>query len=220
MRKISAPMTDRPIVTVDADAPDPETIECAVDILRADALVVAPTETRYGLLGRADKAEVVEKVYHVKNRPLSQPIAIFVGSLEMVTHYAELNPPAQFLARLFLPGPLTLVLKGLPEWDSPVARNGRVGIRISPAPVIGEIVERIGFPLTATSANISGAAELSSVDEISRALGAAVDLYLDGGVLDGAPSTVVDCSGDPPKILRKGAVDEKEIRAALSTQKA
>ena len=220
MRKIPEPMTDQGVVAVDVDMPDLETIERAVDILRAGALVVAPTETRYGLLGRADKAEVVEKVYRAKKRPLSQPIAIFVGSLEMVTHYAELNPPAQFLARLFLPGPLTLVLKGLPEWDSPVARDDKVGIRLSPAPVIQEIMERVGFPLTATSANISGAAELSSIDEISQALGAAVDLYLDGGVLDGAPSTVVDCSGDPPKILRKGAVDEKEIMAALRTQKA
>jgi L-threonylcarbamoyladenylate synthase len=218
MRKVSDLMTDRSIVAVDVDTPDLETINRAVDILKAGALVVAPTETRYGLLARADKTEVVEKVYRLKKRALSQPIAIFVGSLEMVTHYAELNPPAQFLARLFLPGPLTLVLRGLPEWDSPVARDGKVGIRISPAPVIHEIMERAGFPLTATSANISGVAELSSIDEISRALGAAVDLYLDGGVLDGAPSTVVDCSGDPPTILRKGAVDEKEIMAALRTQ--
>lgn len=220
MRKIPEPMTDQSVIAVDVDTPDLETINRAVDVLRADGLVVAPTETRYGLLGRADKAEVVKKVYRVKKRALSQPIAVFVGSLEMVTHYAELNPPAQFLARLFLPGPLTLVLKGLPEWDSPVARDDKVGIRISPAPVIHEIMERVSFPLTATSANISGAAELSSIDEISRALSATVDLYLDGGVLDGAPSTVVDCSGDPPKILRKGAVDEKEIMAALRTQKA
>ena len=212
-------MTDRPIVAVDADTPDLETINRAVDILRAGDLVVAPTETRYGLLGRADKAEVVEKVYRAKKRPLSQPIAIFVGSLEIVTHYAELNPLAQFLARLFLPGPLTLVLKGLPEWDSPVAHDGKVGIRISSAPVIQEIVERVGFPLTATSANLSGATELSSIDDISHALGAAVDLYLDSGVLDGAPSTVVDCSGDFPTILREGAIDKKEIMTALRTQK-
>lgn len=213
-------MIDQNIVAVDVDTPDLETINRAVDILKAGGLVVAPTETRYGLLGRADKAEVVEKVYQLKKRALSQPIAIFVGSLEMVTHYAELNPPAQFLARLFLPGPLTLVLKGLPEWDSPVAHNGKVGIRISTAPVIQEIMERAGFPLTATSANLSGATELSSIDDISHALGAAVDLYLDSGVLDGAPSTVVDCSGDFPTILREGAIDKKEIMAALRTQKA
>ena len=213
-------MTDQSVIAVNFAAPDPETINRAVNVLRAGGLVVAPTETRYSLLGRADKAEVVEKVYRAKKRPLSQPIAIFVGSLEMVTHYAELNPLAQFLAKLFLPGPLTLVLKGLPEWDSPVILDGKVGIRISTAPVIQEIMERDGFPLTATSANLSGATELSSIDEISHALGAAVDLYLDGGVLDSAPSTVVDCSGDLPKILRKGVVDKKEITAALRTQKA
>jgi L-threonylcarbamoyladenylate synthase len=213
-------MIDQSVVAVNFAAPDPETINRAVDVLKAGALVVAPTETRYSLLGRADKAEVVEKVYRVKTRALSKPIAIFVGSLEMVTHYAELNPLAQFLAKLFLPGPLTLVLKGLPEWDNPVVHDGKVGIRISPAPVIQEIMERAGFPLTATSANLSGATELSSIDEISHAFGTAVDLYLDGGVLDGAPSTVVDCSGDLPRILRKGVVDKKEITAALRTKKA
>lgn len=213
-------MTDRNIVAVDFDVPDTHVVERAVEILKGGGLVVAPTETRYGLLGRADKAEVVEKAYRVKKRPLSQPIAIFVASLEMVTHYAELNPVAQFLAKLFLPGPLTLVLEALTLWDSPVARRGKVGIRISPAPVIQEIVERIGFPVTATSANVSGSAELSSIDEISTALGAGVDLYLNSGVLDGAPSTVVDCSGDLPKILRHGAIDEKEILAALKSQTA
>lgn len=213
-------MTDQSIIVVDVAVPDPETINRAVNVLRAGSLIVAPTETRYGLLGRADKAEVVEKVYRVKTRALSKPIAIFVGSLNMITHYAELNPLAQFLAKLFLPGPLTLVLKGLPEWDSPVVHDGKVGIRISPAPVIQEIMERADFPLTATSANLSGATALSSIDEISCALEAAVDLYLDGGVLDGVPSTVVDCSGDFPRILRKGAVDKKEITEALRTQKA
>ncbi len=213
-------MTDQLIAVVDVGAPDSEIISRAVDVLTADGLIVAPTETRYGLLARADKADVVEKVYRAKKRALSEPIAIFVGSLEMITHYAQLNPPAQFLASLFLPGPLTLVLSGLPQWCGPVARDGKVGIRISPAPVICEITERVGFPLTATSANISGAAEPSSIDEIFHALGSAIDLYLDGGVLDGALSTVVDCSGDNPRILRKGAIDEREIIRALRTQKA
>ncbi len=211
-------MTNLNIIAVDFDGPDSNAIEQAIEILKGGGLVVAPTETRYGLLGRSDKAEVVEKVYQVKRRPLAQPTAIFVASVEMIMHYAELNPVAQFLAKLFLPGPLTLILNVLPEWNSPVARNGKIGIRISPAPVIEEIVERVGFPFTATSANLSGSPERSSIDEIVEALGDNVDLYLDSGVLAGELSTVVDCTGKPPRILRKGAIDEREILAALRYQ--
>ncbi len=213
-------MTDRHIVAVDFDTPHPEAINQTIDVLNAGGLVVAPTETRYGLLARADKAEAVERVYLVKGRSLLQPISIFISNLKMITHYAEPNPLAQFLAKIFLPGPLTLILKGLPGWDSPVVRHGKVGIRISSARIIQAIVERVCFPLTATSANVSGLAELSSIDEISRSLGTGIDLYLDSGILKGAPSTVVDCSGDRPRILRKGAVGEREILAALRSQTA
>jgi L-threonylcarbamoyladenylate synthase len=80
------------------------------------------------------------------------------------------------------------------------------------------ITERIDFPVTATSANLSGTPELISIDEISRAFGRTVDLYLDGGRLTGSPSTVVDCTVDPPKILRQGAIEEKTILAALESQ--
>lgn len=211
-------MTDRNIIALDYKTPEPELIDRAVEVLIGGGLLVAPTETRYGLLARADKTQVVEKVYRVKQRPLAQPIAIFVASIEMFMHYAELNPMAQFLAKLFLPGPLTLVLKALPEWHSPLTPLGKIGIRLSPAPVIQEIVMKASFPLTATSANISGSAELSSIEEITATFGNEVDLYLNSGVLDGLPSTVVDCACDHPKILRHGAIEDREILAALKSQ--
>jgi len=196
-------MTDRPIVALDFRTPDPEAISQAIVILKAGGLVVAPTETRYGLLGRADKAEVVEKVYRLKGRPLARPMAMFVTSFETIAHYAELNSLAQFLAKQFLPGPLTLILKALAEGEIPVARDGKIGIRISSMPVIQRITEKVGFPLTATSANASGSSDLNTITQIQQALGNGVDLYLESGVLKGASSTVVDCSGGLPRIFKE-----------------
>ena len=208
-------MTNQRIISVNFDSPDPNAINQAIDILNGGGLVVAPTETLYGLLGRADKAEVVEKVYRVKGRPLSQATAVFLRNLDTVASYGELNPAAKCLAELFLPGPLTLIMKALAGQDTPVTCEGKIGIRISKSPVIMAIVEKVTYPLTATSANVSGSVEPYTVDDISLALGAGVDLYLDSGELIGAPSTVVDCTDDSPRILRKGAIDEIDIMMAL-----
>jgi L-threonylcarbamoyladenylate synthase len=211
-------MIDRNIIVVDYAAPEPHALRRAVEVLNDGGLVVAPTETRYGLLGRADQPEVVRKVYAVKKRRADQATAVFVARVEAIGRYAQLNRIARHLAMLFLPGPLTLILSVLPQLDSPVAHKGKIGIRVSPAPVIQMITEKVAFPLTATSANLSGSPELSSISEISQALGESVDLYLDGGVLTGSPSTVVDCTVEPPQILRPGAVEREKILAALERQ--
>ncbi|MFQ6009450.1 MAG: L-threonylcarbamoyladenylate synthase [Candidatus Zixiibacteriota bacterium] len=211
-------MTERNIIAVDYPTPEPDVVRRAVKVLQDGGLVVAPTETRYGLLGRADQPEVMRKVYAVKKRRADQATAVFVGHVETIRQYARFNRIAQQLAKHFLPGPLTLILSVLPQLDSPVAHEGKIGIRVSSAPVIQMITEETVFPLTATSANLSGSPEPGSISEISQALGESIDLYLDSGVLTGLPSTVVDCTVEPPQILRHGDIEQKEIRAVLESQ--
>ena len=220
MRMALTTMIDGKVVVVDCRQPSSSVIGHVVDLLGAGALVVAPTETQYGLLGRADRPEVVTRVYRVKGRPAGQPMAIFVDSIGMAAEYAKVNPPAQVLAARFLPGPLTLVLNRQPDWISPLAASGRVGIRISSAPVIRQIMARTNFPLTATSANYSGSPALTTIDRIRSGLTGGVDMFLDGGVLDGLASTVVDCSSGSPRILRPGAIGSDEIMAALQERPA
>ncbi|MFH1373160.1 MAG: L-threonylcarbamoyladenylate synthase [bacterium] len=220
MRMALTTMIDVKVVVVDYRQPSSAVIGRAVDLLGVGALVVAPTETQYGLLGRADRPEVVTRVYRVKGRPVEQPMAIFVDSLGMAAEYAEVNPPAQVLAARFLPGPLTLVLNRQPDWISPLAASGRVGIRISSAPVVRQIMARTNFPLTATSANCSGSPALTTIDRIRSGLTGGVDMFLDGGVLDGLASTVVDCSSGSPRILRPGAIGSDEIMAAWQERPA
>ena len=189
-------------------------LDTAVDVLREEGLVVAPTETRYGLLALASSQRAVRRLCDAKGREFSQPVAVFVKDLRAASDIAEIPDSARRLAEAFLPGPLTLVLKSKVDWDQPLVVNGKIGVRISSSPVISALVDQTG-PLTATSANRSGVGEPDTAEDSARQLGEAVDLYLEAGQLTGKVSTVVDCSGDMYKILRVGAIDPHQIDVAL-----
>lgn len=205
---------------IDPNAPAPALISRAVSELDRGGVVVAPTETRYGLLARADRSIPAERLRQIKQREAAKPIAVFVGSIEMIMHYGVLNPAAQRLARLFLPGPLTLVLQAVGTWDRMVVPEGKIGIRVSSSPVIQAIMELVDYPVTATSANVAGTDDNTRIDRISASLGDQVELYLDAGPLEAAASTVVDCSAGEPVILREGAVTVDEVAAGVLGRQA
>ncbi len=208
-------MSEIRIEPIDPQEPSIEQINRVLELLEEGGVIVAPTETRYGLLARADKQIPAERLRRIKARSPEKPVAVFVGSVELIMHYARLNPAAQRLARFFLPGPLTLVVPAIGTWDKMIVPEEKIGIRVSSSPVIQALMERADFPLTATSANLSGADDNGRIEEIIAAFGDQVDLYLDGGPLVGATSTVVDCSDEEPLILRQGAIEADVIAAAL-----
>jgi tRNA threonylcarbamoyl adenosine modification protein (Sua5/YciO/YrdC/YwlC family) len=144
-------------------------------------------------------------------------MAVFVESIGDLWRLGERTVAAERLAESFLPGPLTLVLRARVDWPAPVVVDGRIGLRLTDAPVILKILREIGEELTATSANRSGSADLVSINEIAAELGNAVDLYLDAGTLDKPLSTVVDGSVNPPVVLREGAIARARIETALET---
>ncbi len=211
-------MNDSKIETIEYDNPSSTVAALAARSLREGGLVVAPTETRYGLIARADDAEVLDRLYRVKGRPKSMPTSIFIRTVEELSDFAEVSSGALEIASSFLPGPLTLVLKSIRELPGQVVTDGKIGIRISPSPFIRDLLARIDFPITATSANPSGNDECYTVEEIARHFGGRIDLYVDAGILDGLASTVVDLTGDEPVVLRQGAISEKAIRSALKSQ--
>lgn len=203
------------VVSAAYDSPDPAVIEKAASLLRGGSLVVAATDTLYGLLARADDPAAVTRVCDAKQRSRDLPMAIFVDSVEAMPRFARVTPAASALVSRFLPGPVTLVLTAVLTWEPPVVVNGRIGLRVSSAPVIRMLLDRADFPLTATSANLSGRGGGETVRDVSAALGSRVSLLLDSGRLTSAPSTVVDCSTDPVRVLRAGVVSQDEIAAAL-----
>jgi L-threonylcarbamoyladenylate synthase len=203
------------ILRINAGLPEAEIVETIISVLDDGGLVVAPTETRYGLLARADKQIPAERLMDVKDRSTEKPIAVFVGSVQMIMHYGRLNPASQRLAGLFLPGPLTLVVPAIGHWHEMIVPKDRIGIRVSSSPVIQAIMERADYPVTATSANAAGDENNMRIDQISEALADRIDLYIEGGVLEGMPSTVVDCCEDAPRILREGAIEPDAIMSAV-----
>lgn len=204
-------MNDTRIVNVDYNSPDQNIIAQAASVLKSGGLLVAPTETRYGLLARADESKALDRLYKVKQRPANMPCAIFVDSINSLKRYANLSRPGEGLADRYLPGPLTLVAQAKSSLGAPIVVDKKLGIRYSPAPVICSLLVIVDFPITATSANLSQQGECFEIDEIYRSLGDGVDLYLNCGRLEKEVSTVVDISVEPPLVLREGAISSKDI---------
>lgn len=208
-------MNDLNILKISKSRPDNKIIDQAARILDKGGIVVAPTETRYGLLGRIDNPDVLKKLYGLKGRQGRQPSAVFVRDQEEIFEFGCENKLSRTLAQQFLPGPLTLVLKDKSGYPEPIVVGGKIGIRFSSSLVIAKILNKVKFNITATSANISGGKELETIEEIAAVFRSNVDLYLDGGHLDSLPSTVVDCSCDTYKILRSGAFTREEIKKKI-----
>jgi len=205
------------ILEIDSRSPRVDAIAEAAATIRAGGLVVYPTETVYGLGADACSDKAVAKVFVAKVRPLEDPIPVAVNSFELAQQIAELTPTAELAFKKFLPGPLTLVVKTKPKKISTLVTAGteNVGIRVPDHPVV-KLIEFVGGPITATSANLSGKAAPVTIRGALEQLGKRVDVALDSGRCRlGAPSTVVDLSSGPPRILRKGPISEKELSRIL-----
>jgi len=206
------------ILEVDSRSPGIEAIAEAAATIRAGGLVVYPTETVYGFGADACSDEAVAKVFVTKTRPLEDPIPVAVNSFELADQIAELTPIAELAFKKFLPGPLTLVVKAKPGKISKLVTAGteNVGIRAPDHPVALKLIEFVGGPITATSANLSGKSAPISLREALEQLGKNVDVALDSGKCRlGTPSTVLDLSSESPQILREGPISEKELSKIL-----
>jgi L-threonylcarbamoyladenylate synthase len=196
------------VLGVDPVAPAPAALGRAVEVLRAGGLVAFPTETFYGLGASALDGAAVKAVFLVKGRAESKPVLVLVDSPEMVTRVAEVSERARRLMARHWPGALTLVLPARPVLPAELtAGTGTIGVRLSSHPVARGLVRALGGPVTAPSANLSGAAPPTTAAEVLRAFGGAIALVLDGGITPGGqPSTVLDVSVDPPRVIRQGPV--------------
>lgn len=191
-------------------------IQLAAEILAEGGLVAFPTDTVYGLGADAWNSQAIERLFDVKGRDISKAIAVLVGSVEEAELVAgEMNEIARKLAKRFWPGPLTLVVEahaGLAENLSPTPT---VGVRMPDHPVALELLKKSG-PLAVTSANLSGKPNSGSAEEVYGQLGGRISLILDGGRSPGGePSTVVDCNGGEPVILRQGPIRLEQLLEAI-----
>jgi L-threonylcarbamoyladenylate synthase len=197
------------VVRVDAAAPDPGVMRHAAQVLRAGGLVAFPTETFYGLGAAGLDAAAARRVFVVKGRPASMPLLLLVDSRAMVaTVAAAISPHASELMERHWPGALSLVLRASRTVPVEVtAGTGTVGVRVSGHPVARALVRALGEPVTAPSANPTGGAPPVTAAEVLAHLDGVIELVLDAGpTAGGEPSTVLDMTVDPPRVLRQGAV--------------
>jgi L-threonylcarbamoyladenylate synthase len=187
-------------------------------VLNSGGLVALPTETFYALAVKPFDARALARLFTLKARPLSKPVLVLVDGPAMLAQVAGEVPEAgaRLLAR-FWPGPLTLILparSGLPELLT--GGTGTIGVRVPRQAITCRLLSALGFPLTGTSANRSGAPPLVGAAAVAREFGDRVDLILDAGPCPGGlPSTIVDVAATPPRLVRAGAVPRAELRAVV-----
>ena len=199
---------------------EPADIAQAVDVLRRGGIVAFPTDTVYGVGADVRQPEAIAALYEVKERPLSKAIPVLLARAEDLCSVAREVPKSAWrLAEQFWPGALTLVVRRSLSLPSILTAEGpTVAVRVPDHPVVRALIEGLGAPLAATSANISGQPSSVTADDVLAQLGGRIALILDGGPCPGGrSSTVVDLTTTPPRVLRPGPISAEQIRAALST---
>jgi L-threonylcarbamoyladenylate synthase len=195
---------------------DSNSLAHALDVLSGGGLVAFPTDTVYGLGALAFDANAVSKIYTAKGRGQEKAIPILVSDVDQIYRVSSgVNDYAVKLGKKFWPGPLTIVVprhSTIPDVVSPLPT---VGVRIPNLNVTRDLLRLTG-PLAVTSANMSGQTSPSTAKGVNAQLNGRIPLILDGGVTPGGiPSTVVDCTGEEPVIVREGPISLEEMLSAL-----
>ena len=194
-------------------------IPAASDVIRNGGLAAVPTETVYGLAGNGLDAQAVSKIYEVKGRPAVKPLSLMVPDASALERYGvEAPEQARLLADTYWPGPLTIVVKARPEIPPIVLAGGKtVGLRCPDHPLTLALLRDCGLPLAAPSANPSGSPSPKTARQVLDYFDGLIDCVIDGGPCGiGTESTIIDMSVLPYRILRQGALPEKQIADTLA----
>jgi L-threonylcarbamoyladenylate synthase len=193
-------------------------IAAAAECLRSGGVVAVPTDTVYGIAVALATPGGIERLFEVKRRPPDKGIVLLLADPAQAPTIGVVGAAATALGAAFWPGGLTVIVPQRADVPLPAALTGgarTIGLRVPDHATPRALAAAVG-PLPTTSANRSGMPEGRDADDIVAQLGSDIDLILDGGPAHGGPaSTVVDCTVDPPAILRTGAVSRDRIAAAL-----
>jgi len=207
------------IISVDLNNIDNEKIEIIISTLNNNGVIVYPTDTFYGLGVNCLSGKAVRDVYFLKKRDLSKPLSIIISGIDMLTRISTGLPPLfHAVSDRFWPGPLTLILNAGPLLPSEILGGMKtIAVRWPDHSWLQEVVRKAGFPITATSANLTGEQEICEPKVVHRVFMDKVDMIVDGGRTPGGkPSTILDLTEERPKILREGAVASSELSEFLS----
>ncbi|MBI3809175.1 MAG: threonylcarbamoyl-AMP synthase [Nitrospirae bacterium] len=196
----------------------------AADIVHGGGIIAFPTETFYGLGACPFDTRAVQRIFDLKGRSLQAgPILVLIRSRsDLETLVSEITPAAERLMEACWPGPLTLVFRAAAAVPSALTRGtGTIGVRLPAHPDVQQLLEAVGGPLTGTSANRSGRPPVTTAEDVDQDLGGSVDAILNGGATPGGlPSTVVDTTVTPPRVIREGRVPTAVVLSIINSMTA
>jgi L-threonylcarbamoyladenylate synthase len=187
-----------------------------IEVLKEGKVVLCPTDTVYGLICDATSNKAVKRLFQIKKRTFTKPIPIFIKDIKMVKKFTLISKSQEIFLKKVWPGKVTIVLKAKKKFPRGVlTKENKVGFRIPDYKLLNTLLSKIGFPLSATSANITGkppSVKIKEVLEQFKNKRFQPDLIIDAGNLkQSRPSTVVDLTEKKLKLLRAGAVSKKEL---------
>lgn len=196
------------VLKIDAENIDLEKIKRAAEVIKKGGIVAFPTETVYGLAADFLNKQAVNRIFEVKKRPKDKPLTLQIQDITYLEELAcDISAFAYQLMSKFWPGPLTLVLKA--------KEGGTVGVRIPDNKIAQCLIKESQTPLVAPSANLSGEPAAKIAEEVLQAFDGLIEMIIDGSKVElGIASTVVDLSVSPYRILREGAISQKDIQNA------
>jgi L-threonylcarbamoyladenylate synthase len=205
------------LVEIDADDPQPEVLEQAAAALRRGKVLAIPTDALYALVADPFNLRAVTQVFQIKGRETQRSLPIWVNDILMAEDLAgELSNRFYLLARRFWPGPLTIIIPASAKVPLKVTGNtGRLALRQPRSKIACRLLAMLNQPLIATSANLSGSPTCRSGIEIFGTMDGRVDLVLDAGACSGPGATTVDITEPYWRVIKPGAVEEKELAECL-----
>ena len=205
------------LIEIDPESPSMRAVERAAAAIRRGDIVAIPTDALYSLVCDPLNLHSVGRIFAAKGRSTERAVPVLVSDIVMAEELAaELSTRFYLLARHFWPGPLTIIVRGSSRVPLKVTGNtGRLALRQSTSKVANALLERLNQPLVSTSANLSGSPTCTTGIEVFGAMDGRVDLVLDGGVCAGTGSTTVDITEPYWKVIKEGAIPERDIAQVL-----
>jgi L-threonylcarbamoyladenylate synthase len=205
------------LIEIDPQTPDPAAVARAARAIQRGGLVGAPTDALYVLVADPFSLHAVGKVFATKGRENVRSLPLAVSDVLMAEDLAkELNSRFYILARHFWPGPLTMIVPAAAKVPLKLTGNtGRLAMRQAQSPLLDALIDKVGHALISTSANLSGQPTMASGIELFAEMDGQLDLVLDGGLCTGPGSTTVDITEPYWKVIKEGAITEKQIAERL-----
>jgi L-threonylcarbamoyladenylate synthase len=205
------------LIEIDPERPSSDALDAAATAIRRGAVVAIPTDSLYSLVADPFNLHAVGQVFVAKGRELHRSLPLLIPDTVVAEELAK-EIPARFyvLARHFWPGPLTIIVPASAKVPLKVTGNtGRLALRRPRSPVADGLLERVGHPLVATSANISGQPTCRSGIEVFGTMDGRIDLVLDGGISTGPGATTIDITEPCWRLIREGAIATKDVMECL-----